>query len=269
MGRLFSGRSAASRPLPAEPDVAQCCVVRPADPQDFFDLPVRDRAMSQATAPTNPTRTPDLTNPTPDKSASAATKSVSSEALRPTSDRPATAIDERGETLQGRRYIAEAASTPSLPRMPKIGLPEEAYVRVANEAEQKGDDLTHEAAKAGQYVSLALRDLDAPWPRKLKFFRHALKRHCQPPEHADDLTKAWFAKLATHVKKHAGTEALRLAAEADERYEARLSMGQTTDDIADDAEEFFNMICPHCDTCPPLYNESDWIQLKVFRDRWI
>ena len=198
---------------------------------------------------------------------------VDADALRPTSERPATPIDVRGETIQGRRYlnadVKAPAATPGVPRMPKIGLPEALYLKVHDEAVARGDDLTREAAKAGQYTSLALRDLDAPWAKKLKYFRHALKRHTQPPEHADDVTKAWFKKLATHVKKHAGAEALRLAAEANERYMARKSMGQTGDDIADDAEELFNEICPHCDSCPPLYNEEDWAQLKAYRDRWI
>lgn len=177
--------------------------------------------------------------------------------------------DEVGpETRQTRRYIARPAGA-SLPKMPKIGLPEKIYLQAAHQAEANRDDLTHEAAKVGQYVSLALRDLDASWSKKLKFFRHALKRHTLPPEHADEVTRAWFKQLARHVKAYAGAEALRLAAEQDECFEARISMGQTADNIAEDAESFFDMVCPHCETCPPIYNAEDWEQLKVFRDRWI
>ena len=156
-----------------------------------------------------------------------------------------------------------------LPPMPKIGLPEETYLHVANKAQRNGEDLIFEAAKVGQYVSLALRDADGPWQEKVKLFRHALKRHCRPPEHADEMTKGWFKKLAHHVKGHFGAEALRLAGEQDDCFEARRSMGQSAEEIADDAEKFFDAVCPHCDSCPPLYNEDEWKQLRIYRDRWI
>ncbi len=168
---------------------------------------------------------------------------------------------------QPRRYVN--ASRGPLPPMPRIGLPEETYLHVAHKAERNGDDLVFEAAKVGQYVSLALRDADAPWHVKLKYFRHALKRHCNAPEHADEMTKEWFGKLARMVKSQAGAEALRLAAEVDEMYEARTSMGQDIETIADDAEKFFEQICPMCETCPPIYNEEDWVKMKGIRDRWI
>lgn len=168
---------------------------------------------------------------------------------------------------QAGRYVNHGRGP--LPPMPKIGLPEETYLHVAHKAERNGDDLVFEAAKVGQYVSLALRDPDAPWTTKLKFFRHALKRHTQPPEHADEMTKQWFGRLGRLVKAHAGAEALRLAVEMDEVYEARVSMGQTPEQIADDAEKFFDQICPMCDHCPPIYNEEEWQKLTSIRDRWI
>lgn len=179
-------------------------------------------------------------------------------------------VNDRASASQGgqaRRYVHPARGP--LPPMPKVGLPEDMYLHVAHKAERNGDDLVLEAAKVGQYVSLALRDADAPWQTKLKYFRHALKRHCQPRERADETTKAWFGQLANLVKSHAGAEALRLAAEMDEVYEARQSMGQSTEQIADDAEKFFEQVCPMCETCPPLYNEEDWHKLKAIRDRWI
>jgi hypothetical protein len=171
------------------------------------------------------------------------------------------------QSAQPRRYVNRARGP--LPPMPKIGLPEETYLHVAHKAERNGDDLVFEAAKVGQYVSLALRDTDAPWHVKLKYFRHALKRHCQAPEHADEMTKGWFTKLAHMIKAYAGAEALRLAAEVDEMYEARQSMGQDVEGIADDAEKFFEQVCPMCESCPPIYNEEDWVKLKGIRDRWI
>ena len=167
-------------------------------------------------------------------------------------------------TGQAKKYVRGP-----LPPMPKIGLPEETYLHVAAKAQRNGEDLIFEAAKVGQYVSLALRDADGPWQDKVKLFRHALKRHCQPPEHADEMTKGWFKKLAHHVKGYFGAEALRLAGEQDERFDARASMGQSREDIADDAEKFFDAVCPHCDTCPPVYNDEEWRQLRIYRDRWI
>ncbi len=193
--------------------------------------------------------------------------------IKVTSDAPvaATAADAEGVKApaqrQAQRYVEDGK--PRVPKMPRIGLPEKVYLQAAKEAEARGDDLTVEAAKVGQYVSLALRDLDAPWSTKLKYFRHALKRHARPPEHADDVTKQWFGKLAHHARAYAGAEALRLAAEQDDCFEARQSMGQSEDNIADDAESFFDAVCPHCDTCPPIYNPEDWEQLKSLRDRWV
>lgn len=156
-----------------------------------------------------------------------------------------------------------------LPPMPKIGLPEETYLHVAHKAERNGDTLVFEAAKVGQYVSLALRDPDAPWQTKLRYFRHTLKRHCVAPESADEATKQWFEKVAHFVRAQAGAEALRLAAEVDEMYQARRSLGQDVENIADDAEKFFEQICPITETCPPVYNPQDWEKLKAIRDRWI
>lgn len=189
---------------------------------------------------------------------------------QPTDDPNMRSIDstmDRSMPPQPRRPIQKRPGP--MPPMPKIGLPEETYLHVAHRAERNGDDLVLEAAKVGQYISLALRDADAPWPTKLRFFRHALKRHCNPPERADEATKLWFAKLANLVRSHAGAEALRLAAEVDEVYEARTSMGQSVENIADDAEKFFEQICPMIETCPPVYNEEDWVKLKGIRDRWI
>ncbi len=180
----------------------------------------------------------------------------------PAASRP---MGEAGETTFGRRTIG----SPTMPRMPKVGLAEELYIRVAEDAAVRHDDLTHESAKVGQYLTLAVQDPDKSWGEKLKYFRHALKRHCRPPEHADDLTKQWYAKLAGHARKHCGMEALRLACEVDERYEARLEMGHTADDIAEDAETFFDSICPNCGECPPVYRTEEWLQIKEIRDRWV
>jgi len=167
-------------------------------------------------------------------------------------------------TKQAGRYVGKG-----LTPMPKVGLEEEMYLKVAKRAEKAGDDLLHEVAKVGQYVTLAIRRPDEKWGKKVKFFHHALKRHCKAPEHADDITKQWFKKLSTFVKHHAGQEALRITGEMDDCFNMRLEMSQSRDDIADDAEAFFEKVCPYCETCPPLYNEEDWRQLCDFRDRWV
>ncbi len=175
------------------------------------------------------------------------------------------ASQDAGETSFAQRVIAD----PSLPRMPKIGLDEKLYLRVAHEAAKKHDDLTLQAAKVGQYVTLGVRDPDMPWPEKLKCFRHALKRHCQAPDHADATTKQWYKALARHVRKYTGLEALRLSMEVDGLFEVRLEMGQTADDVAEDAEAFFDGVCPNCGTCPPVYREEEWVKIREIRDRWI
>ena len=167
-------------------------------------------------------------------------------------------------TKQANRYVGRG-----LPPMPKIGLEEDQYLKVAKRAEASGDDLLHEVAKVGQYVTLAVRRPDEKWKKKIKFFHHALKRHCQAPEHADEITKKWFKKLAAFVRHHAGLEALRIANEMNDCFNMRVEMGQSRDDIADDAEEFFESVCPYCDTCPPLYNEAEWVELKALRDEWV
>ncbi|MEM1012550.1 MAG: hypothetical protein AAGI46_10070 [Planctomycetota bacterium] len=193
---------------------------------------------------------------------------VADASAQPQAQKPTGSLDlshDANETAFAKRVIAD----PTLPRMPKIGLDEKLYLRVAQEASQKCDDLTHEAAKVGQYVTLGVRDPDKPWAEKLKCFRHALKRHCQPPEHADEPTKRWYKQLANHVRKYTGREALRLSMEVNERFEARLAMGQTADDVAEDAETFFDSVCPNCGTCPPVYREEEWAQIREIRDKWI
>ena len=174
-------------------------------------------------------------------------------------------------TGQADRYVRQSKTRDRgpLPPMPRVGLPEDTYLHVASKAQRNGEDLIFEAAKVGQYLTLATRKVDEPWQHKFKLFRHALKHHCKAPEHADEMTKGWFKQLATYIKSYAGAEALRLAGEQDDRFEARVSMGQSADDIADDADKFFDMVCPHCDSCPALYNEDDWRQLKIYRDRWV
>ena len=152
------------------------------------------------------------------------------------------------------------------PPLPEIGHPEGYYARLAHKADKSGDRHLHEAAKVGQYVTLGM-DPRLEWPEKLKYFNHALRRHCVPPPLPDDDVWMFYRSLADLVRRYAGQEALRLASTEDDLYAARLSMGQTRDKIENEAEEFFAKLVPP--ECPDWLNEEDYAQLKLIRDQWI
>lgn len=155
------------------------------------------------------------------------------------------------------------------PPMPQIGLPESAYARLLHRADKVGDQHARESAKVGQYVTLAL-DPHLSWPEKMKYFRHAMKRHCTPPPFPDEDVWMFYQQLADVVRTHCGAEALRLASTEDDLYAARLGMGQDREKVEEDAEEFFTQLlgAGH-EECPPHFNEADWLQLKLLRDQWI
>jgi hypothetical protein len=161
-----------------------------------------------------------------------------------------------------------ANPTRQLPAMPEIGRPESFYAKLVKTADQQGDVHVHEAAKVGQYITLAL-DPSLEWDDKLKYFRHALKRHCVPPPYPDDDVWMFYQQLADLVRQYAGQEALRLASTEDDLYAARLSMGQSREKIEDDAESFFGRLMGSNDQSPEWFNETDWSQLKLIRDQWI
>lgn len=152
--------------------------------------------------------------------------------------------------------------------LPAVGHPESHYAKLAHDADRVGDPHGHEAAKVGQYLTLA-REESLTWEDKLKYYRHALKRHCQTPALAEAEVEAFYGKLADLVRQHAGMEALRIASGVDDLYAARLSMGQSREQIEDEAEEFFAKILGSGDHCPEHFNEADWQQLKLIRDQWI
>jgi len=156
----------------------------------------------------------------------------------------------------------------ALPSMPPVGRPESFYAKSAHEADRAGNVHAHEAAKVGQYITLAL-DEALPWDEKLKYFRHVLKRHCQPPPFPDEDVAAFYQQLADLVRQNAGQDALRIASREDDLYAARLSMGQSRDLLEDEAEEFFTKILGSGEQCPDWINAPDWAQLKLIRDQWI
>jgi hypothetical protein len=152
--------------------------------------------------------------------------------------------------------------------MPEIGHPESYYAKRVHMADEAYDVHAHEAAKVGQYVTLAM-DQSLSWDEKLKYFRHALKRHCQPPPFPDDDVWMFYRNLADLVRRYCGYEALRLASAEDDLFAARLSMGQTREKIEDDAEAFFGKLLGQGDQCPDWFLEEDYAQLKMIRDQWI
>lgn len=156
----------------------------------------------------------------------------------------------------------------TLPQMPEIGHPESWYANRIHAADQTGDVHAHEAYKVGQYVTLALGSHLA-WREKLKYFKHAISRHCTPPPFPDDEVWMFYRSLANLVRQYAGYEALRLASYEDDMYAARLSMGQTREKIDDDAEQFFGELLGSNDQCPEWFTDEDYGQLKVIRDQWI
>lgn len=156
--------------------------------------------------------------------------------------------------------------TRQFPPLPQIGLPESHYAKQVHLADRIGDRHGHEANKVGQYITLAM-DPHLNWEEKLKYFRHALKRHCAPPPLPDDDVWMFYRSLADLVRQYAGLEALRLASVEDDLYAARINMGQTRDKIEEDAEQFFGRLVPA--NCPDWFNEDDYAQLKLIRDQWI
>ena len=155
-----------------------------------------------------------------------------------------------------------------MPEMPEIGHPESYYASRVHDADRRGDHHSHEAYKVGQYVTLAL-DPSLTWEHKLKYFQHALKRHCVPPPYPDDDVWMFYQQLADLVRQFCGQEALRLSSLEDDLFAARLQMGQSREKIEDDAETFFGRLLGTGDTCPEWFNETDWSQLKIIRDQWI
>lgn len=154
------------------------------------------------------------------------------------------------------------------PPLPEIGHPESHYALMAKLADREGNYHLHEAAKVGQYVTLAT-DPKLKWEQKLRYFQHALRRHCVPPRFAGDDVWLFYHNLADLVREHCGREALRIASKEDDFYAARLSMGQNRDKIETDAELLFDDLMSGLDHCPDWFTSTDWLQLKLLRDQWI
>jgi hypothetical protein len=155
----------------------------------------------------------------------------------------------------------------NFPALPNIGLPDATYARAIQVAVAEGDVHTREAYKIARYLSLAAHP-KLTWPDKLKYYQHALRKHCAPPFPDDEVVKHYH-RLAEVVREHCGAEALRLASQEDDMYAARSALGEERSKIEDDAEIFFGDLLGTGDQCPDYFNEVDWQQLKLIRDQWI
>ena len=158
--------------------------------------------------------------------------------------------------------------TRQLPSMPPVGRPESFYARQAQHAERAGDTHAHEAYKVGQYVTLGL-DSRLPWPKQLKFFDHALRRHCATPPLPDEDIWLFYRSLADLVRTHAGETALRLASAKDDEYADRVAAGGCRHAIAEEARRYFMELTTLTDAKPPHFNDVDWAQLRLIREQWI
>jgi hypothetical protein len=155
-----------------------------------------------------------------------------------------------------------------LPEMPPIGRPESYYARQAQLADKQGDLHLHEAAKVGQYVTLGV-DPRLPWAKKLKYFDHALRRHCNAPPLPDDSVWLFYQQLRNLVRFHCGEQALRMACAEDEEYARRTAAGEPRVNIVADARHFFCQLTSLEDHRPAHFTEEDWVQLKLIRDQWV
>lgn len=154
------------------------------------------------------------------------------------------------------------------PPLPEIGLPESHYAKLAHQADRAGNLFGREAAKVGQYVTLALSPaLD--WPSKQRYFDHALRRHCVSPPLPDEEVWLFFQRLADLVRQYAGREALRLACAEDEYYMSLRKSGVPRSATSLKAEIFFNTLLGLDGHRPNYFIEEDWAQLKLIRAHWV
>ena len=95
-----------------------------------------------------------------------------------------------------------------LPSLPEIGHPESYYARLVHRADRDNSPHAREAAKVGQYVTLAI-DPHLSWDQKLRYFKHTLRRHCQPPKIASDPVWIFYQSLSDLVRRYAGQRGRR------------------------------------------------------------
>lgn len=154
-----------------------------------------------------------------------------------------------------------------LPDLPQVGLAESHYARLIHKAEKAGDIHLREAYKVAQYLTLAL-DPKLKWQQKLRYFQHALHRHCNPPPIPEEAVWMFYRTLMSLVRDHCGREALRLANKEDDILAKRVALGCTRERVEEDADQFFSDLLGHSDARPEHFHPEDWEALKLFRNQW-
>ena len=157
---------------------------------------------------------------------------------------------------------------PALPAMPPVGRPESFYARQVHIADKANDIHAHEAYKVGQYVTLGV-DPALPWRKKLRYFDHALRRHCHPPPLPAEDVWLFYESLRDLVRSHSGEQALFLASAMDDAYHERCRCGALREAVCDEAERFFDDLLPRGPAKPDHFNAGDWEQLRLIRDQWV
>jgi hypothetical protein len=160
------------------------------------------------------------------------------------------------------------AKGPVLPAIPPIGRPESFYARQVHLADKQGDVHAHEAFKVAQYVTLGV-DPALPWAKKMRYFDHALRRHCHAPPLPAESVWIFYESLKDLVRTHCGEQALFLASAMDDSYAERVRAGEDREQVTSDAERFFAELLPRGHEKPDHFNAVDWAQLLLIRDQWI
>jgi hypothetical protein len=103
----------------------------------------------------------------------------------------------------------------------------------------------------------------------MKFFRHAMRKHCVPPPISDVAVEGFYERLADFVKLHAGREALRVASMEDERFAMRERDGENHGKLVAEARGFFEKLLGPDSLRSDLFTDEDWQQLKIIRHQWL
>jgi len=154
------------------------------------------------------------------------------------------------------------------PPMPQLGQGEAYYKELVRQAEHNHQVHAREAAKVGQYVTLGLQE-DTDPASKMKYFRHAIRKHCVAPPISDVGVEGFYERLTDFVKLHAGREALRVASIEDDRYAMRERDGESRAKLVAEARVFFEHLLGPDSLRSDLFSDEDWQQLKIIRHQWL
>jgi hypothetical protein len=176
-----------------------------------------------------------------------------------------TRLVDNGLKMTGQKM--NETHLPRMPPLPQIGLPESFYALHGLNCERIGDIHGREAFKVGQYLTLACQP-SLSWDEKLRYYRHALQRHCVPPPVPAEDVWIFYRDLANLVRKYAGEEALRLAMVEDGRYVQLVEEGLERVQIARQAPDFFRRFITDENQLPLWFMHEDYEQLKVVRNNW-